>query len=134
VHSSIPFEDIEGVWTYVYFSYSAPKRAATAFLKYADSERIFSLNFDATHPVPTYFRFVMGGTDLSQYVGFNGQFARPVLRVGFGSYLSNAKELNQYALSCNPSPKPPCEKRETITIQKRVKRSFDGDVAYNQIE
>lgn len=30
--------DIEGVWTYVYYSYSTKENSAVAFIKYGDSE------------------------------------------------------------------------------------------------
>lgn len=32
--NKIAYSDIEGVWTYVYFSYSTPQQKATAFVKY----------------------------------------------------------------------------------------------------
>jgi len=34
IFKSIPYGDIEGVWTYVYFSYSGKLNSAVAFVKY----------------------------------------------------------------------------------------------------
>lgn len=38
VFSSVNFVDIEGVWTYVYFSYSSDEKKAVGFVKYADAQ------------------------------------------------------------------------------------------------
>lgn len=36
VYKPIPFGDIEGVWTYIYFSYSDKKKLAVGHIKYGD--------------------------------------------------------------------------------------------------
>lgn len=38
IHKRIPFGDIEGVWTYIYYSYSAKHKKATAFIKFGNEE------------------------------------------------------------------------------------------------
>jgi hypothetical protein len=35
----------------------------------------------AVHDMPDFLRFVLGGSN-DKFPGFNGQFARPVLRIG----------------------------------------------------
>jgi hypothetical protein len=59
---------------------------------------------------------VLGGNDLNIYPGFNGQFTRPVVRVGVTSFLGTAAELLKYALECNPAPAPDCVKSGTQKI------------------
>jgi hypothetical protein len=38
VNDNIAYGDIEGVWTYVYYSYSRTESQAVAFLKYSGKE------------------------------------------------------------------------------------------------
>lgn len=38
VYKPIAYEDIEGVWTYIYFSYSGKTNTATGFIKYGEGE------------------------------------------------------------------------------------------------
>jgi len=38
VNNEIPFGDIEGVWTYIYYSYSRTESSAIAFVKFANRE------------------------------------------------------------------------------------------------
>ena len=56
------YGDIEGVWTYIYYSYSVPLKRAVGFVKYATDEPK-RIQFDVTHPVTNFLRFVLGGKD-----------------------------------------------------------------------
>jgi len=38
-------------------------------------------------------RFILGGTDHGKYPGFNGQFSRPIMRVGFSSFIPTTSDL-----------------------------------------
>lgn len=38
VFKGIPYEDIEGVWSYVYFGYTGKTNTATGFIKYGEGE------------------------------------------------------------------------------------------------
>jgi hypothetical protein len=75
VNKQVNFADIEGVWTYMYFSYSADQKRAVAFVKYADGQPI-RVPFDVTHPETNYLKFTLGGNDAGRYKPFNGQFTR----------------------------------------------------------
>jgi hypothetical protein len=72
---------------YLYFSYSGLKNKAVGFLK---TTEIKSVELAFTHDFPQFLRFVLGGNDLNAYPGFNGQFSRPSVKVGTGSFLANA--------------------------------------------
>ena len=97
VYKSVPYEDIEAVWTYIYVSYSGKVNQAVGFVKYGDGD-VKRVEIPVTHTPPNFLRLVVGGNDvrnefslplkLNAYPGFNGQFTRPVLRIGPGSYLS----------------------------------------------
>jgi hypothetical protein len=67
----VNYGDIEGVWTYVYYSYSVTLKRAVAFIKYATDEAK-RIQFDVTHPPTNYLRFILGGKDQDRYPGFNG--------------------------------------------------------------
>ena len=67
----IDFGDIEGVWTYVYFSYSSITNQAVGHIKFSGKEPQ-SVTFDVTHDKPEYLRLIIGGSDLKLYPAFNG--------------------------------------------------------------
>ena len=48
-----------------------------------------AIEFKVSHPAPEFLRFILGGSDLNAYPGFNGQFTRPVLKIGPGSFLTS---------------------------------------------
>lgn len=64
-------EDIEGLWTFVYYSYSADENKAVAFIKYGDGD-IQSITHKTTHPAVKFLKFILGGNDNKRYPGFNG--------------------------------------------------------------
>ena len=63
IFKPIPYEDIEGVWTYVYFSYSGKLNQAVGFIKYGDGE-VKKVDFQVTIAQPTFLRFILGGNDV----------------------------------------------------------------------
>jgi hypothetical protein len=71
LHQNIKYGDIEGVWTYVYQSYSSRVKKVVAMLKYA-GQNIERVEMNAVHPVPKFLRYILGGVDLKIYPGFNG--------------------------------------------------------------
>lgn len=46
-----------------------------------------------THDAPKKLRFILGGNDLKLYPGFNGQFTRPVLKIGPGSFIGTPEDI-----------------------------------------
>ena len=64
---SLKYGDIEGLWTFLYFSYG--KGSATAF--YSEPDTLLTKTMKATHEAPKYLRFIVGGKD-SKFNGFNG--------------------------------------------------------------
>lgn len=71
VNKMINTGDIEGIWTYIYYSYSLRVKKATAFLKIGPSGKVQSQSMEVTHTVPTYLNLIMGGKQFN-YPGFNG--------------------------------------------------------------
>jgi uncharacterized iron-regulated membrane protein len=61
-------EDIEAVWTYLYFSHSKVAKRTVAFIKYGEAgpQRIA---WDLSHPVFNFVQFVLGGKQF-QYNSF----------------------------------------------------------------
>lgn len=66
--------DIEGLWTYIYYSYSTDKNRAVGFIKFGSDDAIKSIRHDTTHPDNKYVRFILGGMDAKRYPAFNGLF------------------------------------------------------------
>lgn len=117
VQDKVDFGDVEGVWTYVYFSYSSTEQQAVSWVKYQREEAV-SLSFKVKHEVPSYLRFILGGQEGDQYPGFNGQFSQPVLRLGAGSFLKTQEEFKFFTMKCNPRPKPLCFVKNIVKIVK----------------
>ena len=63
IYKSVPYGDIEGVWTYIYFSYSGKTNTAVGLIKYT-GEEFKRVEIPATHEKPTFLRFVLGGNDV----------------------------------------------------------------------
>lgn len=63
-------EDIEGVWTYLYFSYSAKESKGVGFLVF--DEEVKQIDFNVGHNIPAQLRLILAGTDNGNYLGFNG--------------------------------------------------------------
>ncbi|CAD8155184.1 unnamed protein product [Paramecium octaurelia] len=123
--AAIVFGDIEAVWTYVYYSYSAFEQQAIGFYKQSNSQLVKQVTLPASQGTPQYLRFVLGG-QYFDFPGFNGQISRPVLAIGFGTYLINEQEFLQYAISCNPQP--------YVAPQKLIPYQFVRDSKYVDIE
>jgi hypothetical protein len=65
--------DIEGLWTYIYYSYSDDKARAVGLIKYGTDD-IKAIRHDVTHPGTKRVKFILGGNDAGRYPGFNGIF------------------------------------------------------------
>ena len=71
IHDRVPYGDIEGVWTFVHYSYSEKKRKAVGFIRYGHKGEMKKVSFDVAHlPMDTYAKFIFGGT----HVKINNQF------------------------------------------------------------
>ena len=103
------------MWTYLYYSFSAKANKAVGFVVFG--EEVKDIEFDVGHNVPSRLRLILAGTDNGNYPGFNGQFSRPILRVGEGAYLETHDDLDIYARKCNPPPPPDCT---TLKIVKFI--------------
>lgn len=66
----------------------------------------------------------MGGNDLKLYPGFNGQFTRPVLKIGPGSFIGTPEDIQKYAISCNPLPEPDCKKGKGVSTLVDAPKEF----------
>jgi hypothetical protein len=64
-------EDIEGVWTFIYYSYSDDVNEAVGIIKYG-SAAPKAITHKVTHSSTKFVRFILGGTDEGRYPGFNG--------------------------------------------------------------
>lgn len=89
-------DDIEGLWTYIYYSYNAELNKAVGFIKYGsqDFQRVVH---ETTHPLTKYLRFILGGNDAKRYPGFNGLFTSVTFSTD-NAYVSDVDKLNVYLI------------------------------------
>jgi hypothetical protein len=66
----VPYGDIEGVWTYVYFSFSAKQKLAVALIKYG-AEEFKRVEIQVSHNAPSFLRFILGGNDVKNMLFLN---------------------------------------------------------------
>lgn len=64
-------EDIEGVWCYLYYSFSKQSKRVVGFIRYGDAAPQRT-QFDTLHPIPMALQFLVGKDKF--YPGINGQF------------------------------------------------------------
>lgn len=86
------FGDIEGVWTFIYFSYKEGR--AVAFTQFGNDDPRRS-TLSATNPEVAFLRFTLGGKHLD-YPGLNGQFAMLALKLGQGAFIEELQQLKQF--------------------------------------
>jgi hypothetical protein len=71
IHDRIKFDDIEGVWTFVHFSYSERKRKAVGYLRFGHRGELKSVSFNVAHlPMDTYAKFILGGAHVKKWSCF----------------------------------------------------------------
>ena len=63
--------DIEGLWTFLYYSYSFDDGEAIGLIKYGNKD-IETITHKTVHARTKYVRFILGGNDNDRYPGFNG--------------------------------------------------------------
>jgi hypothetical protein len=85
--------DIEGVWTYIYYSYSLAEKKAQAFVKYGTA-KTKQTNLILIQTPPSVLKFLLGGKEFS-YPGFNGQIARVIVSTSQGVYKSDVKDIEE---------------------------------------
>lgn len=59
----------------------------------SQNNEVSRIVIDVSHSIPTYLRFIVGGDDLKEYPGFNGQFNRVMLKIGANSFVSTEEDL-----------------------------------------
>jgi hypothetical protein len=86
-------EDIEALWTYVYFSHSRTAKRTTAFIKYGDAapQRVA---WDLTHPEINYIQFILGGKQFS-YQSIQAQFYKVQFKFAQGAFIDTADNFNK---------------------------------------
>lgn len=72
--NNVPFPaQLDGVWTFIYYSHNLDKKQAISFVKYGDADFIRNV-IPADHTPPRVLKFYLGGQHIV-YKGFNGQFS-----------------------------------------------------------
>ncbi|CAD8143475.1 unnamed protein product [Paramecium octaurelia] len=91
VDAQLPYESIEGEWTYVYAAYKNKNFYGMVLFK--DQQKAVHLNMEVTHQVLTgYAHFVLGANEFG-YKAFHGWFYDPRIFLGAGSYISESQKV-----------------------------------------
>jgi len=88
-------EDIEGFWTYVYYSHSKVAKRSVGFIQFGATATPQRIQHDVSHPAPNYFKFILAGNQFS-YPSFNGIFKTVVYKIGPGAFIDNVDQFNAF--------------------------------------
>ncbi|CAD8058815.1 unnamed protein product [Paramecium sonneborni] len=121
----IPYADIEGVWTFVYFSYSQVDKKAVAFIKYDDNAELQRRDIVCNHGEVEYLKLMIGGKQ-GIYQGFNGQIANYAFKYGKGAYINDFELYKRVLSNRIPHPFNDDYKFKQISIIEGS-TSFKGD-------
>ena len=108
----LEFGDIEGTWTFIYFSYSRSEKKVVAWMQLG-SEAPKSATNSVVHPEISYLKFKLAGKEFN-YSSFNGQFTKLALRVGKGAYIGDMAGLKKYMDDLGPQPTGVLDRLVTI--------------------
>ncbi|CAD8155329.1 unnamed protein product [Paramecium pentaurelia] len=81
-------EDFDGIWTYIYYSYSVEKKKAVAFIKFGSGDLIKVIH-QVSNPSTNWVRFTISGKDQNRYPGFNGSFQQIYFSTNQGVFLDS---------------------------------------------
>lgn len=86
---------LEGVWNFIYYSYSASREQATGFVKFGDDGRVKRVAFTGFSHKPIGPNLVFKiGKDLT-YEGFNGLVSGVVVGIGGAFYVHDVDKLEE---------------------------------------
>lgn len=105
--------DIEGLWTYVYYSHSRVVKRSVGFIQFGPAGTPQRIQHDVTHPTISYLKFVLAGAQFS-YPGVNGIFLKVVYKIGPGAFLDTIDNYNQFYATQAPAPSVISNKTVTI--------------------
>lgn len=83
---------MDGVWTYIYYSYSSEKKKAVAYIKFGEND-FKKVEHEVTHPTTKFVRFTVGGTDDKRYPGFNGLLSAIYFSAKKGVFIDNDEDI-----------------------------------------
>lgn len=86
--------DIEGLWTFIYYTYDIDTRKAVAFVKYGSEEAKKVEFVNMIHPPIVALRFTAAGKD-KWHPGFNGQFYKVFAVCQEGIFIDDVAQLNK---------------------------------------
>lgn len=85
--------DIEGLWTFIYFSHSLNDKQTAIFARFGN-EKLIKVIVPAVHVVPSYLKFYLGGNNMN-YAAFNGQFSDVIFSTGKGAFKNQDADIEK---------------------------------------
>ncbi|CAD8140464.1 unnamed protein product [Paramecium pentaurelia] len=91
VDGQLPYDNIEGEWTYVYTAYK--NKQFYGMILFKEQQKAVHLTLDVTHLVLTgYAHFVLGASEFG-YKAFHGWFFDPRIFLGSGSFINDSQKV-----------------------------------------
>ncbi|CAK56140.1 unnamed protein product (macronuclear) [Paramecium tetraurelia] len=116
----------EGLWTFLYFSYSLEDQLAVGILKFDNNEEVFHIPMKCNHGKVDYLKFTLGSAPPHFYPRFNGQFANYAVKLGPGAFVKNYESKKKYLLNRIPHPAVDDNKFKQFKVVEGQKQ-FKGD-------
>lgn len=129
VFETAPYKDIEGLWGYVYFSYSGAQKKAVGIVQF-EGQQPEVVEINAVHLPAQFIKFKIGGSD-NGVKSFQGEFASYQGVMGEQGVIRNLDQFEQLIKVCNPPPEDQCNERQTYQVVDQNKltvdvKDFDG--------
>lgn len=105
VVANTPYGDIEGVWTFVYMSYSLPKTTAVNIIRYDGVNQVEHRELRVNHGLVEYLKVVIGKDPW--HPAFNGQIANIAIKFGPGAFVDKFDFWKRHL--DNRIPHPPAD-------------------------
>jgi hypothetical protein len=111
----IPVPEREGIWTFLYFSYSLDEQLAVAMLKFDGYDEVQYATMKCNHGKVNFLRFTLGSAAPHFYARFNGQFANYAVKLGKSAFVRNYDASRKYL--DNRIPHPTLEDKTLKTLK-----------------
>lgn len=117
--------DLEGVWSFIYFSFDQDVECATGLIRFPGGVRRVSMNNIRHKPLNDYVVFRLGRQ--FNYLGVNGIIQRLNVILGEGSYVGDEESLGKLIQTMFPQPQSVMKKPKEYKIEEKKKEWLDGE-------
>lgn len=121
--TNVPYGDIEGLWTYVYYSHHRKEKRTVGFIQYGPDTEPKRIEMGVTHKEPQYMKFILAGKQFS-YPSFNGIFTDVEFNVGDGAFIDKMDHYDRHMKKLGDEPSGLWDRLVTLRIIKSEPEKF----------